>query len=112
MGWGGGGQGHAGGIVTKPGIIHRALFLVRVGALQRPRAAEPGTPAAWGVWQVGGGGGNGTEEDVLPLQEEGTGHLGLLREEAGSASGQTGPSKGRKEEANGVLPIPSQTTGD
>ena len=36
------------------GMIHWALLLVHVGALQRPGAAEPGTPAAWGVW--GGGG--------------------------------------------------------
>lgn len=43
--------------------------------------------------------GEGGEDVQLPQEEE-TGHLELLREEAGSASGQTGPGKGRKEEAN------------
>lgn len=44
-----------------------------------------------------------TEEDVLPLQEE-MGHLGLLHEGAGSASGQTGPGKGRNKETYGSFP--------
>lgn len=104
MGSGGGGQGQAGGMVTGQ---NNTLGFVP-GLCGRP--AE-----AWSCWawntshhRVG----NGTEEAVPPLQGEETGHLGLLGEEADSASAQIGPSKGRKEEASGVPFVPSQTTGE
>ena len=78
-----------------------------MGAQLGPGASGPGTPTAGGRGRVG----DGTGRDVPPRQGGETGRLGLLHEEAGSASGQTGPGKGRKGEANGVLPAPSQTTG-
>lgn len=46
-----------------------------------------------------------TGEDVQPLREEEIGLLGLLPAEAGSASDQTGPGKGKRR-LRGVPPSP------
>lgn len=83
------------------GVTHWALFLAHVGALQRPRTAGPGTLARLpGVGDTG--------EDMQPLREEEIGLLGLLPADAGSASDQTGPGKGKRRLRGSSHPLPNR----
>lgn len=103
MGWGSRGQGRAGGMVMAAGITHWSLFPAHAGALQRPGAAGPGTPVACQRWVI-------AQKRMFPTRKKQVTCGSYVKKQALPLAKLGRQDK--NEEVNGVLPIPSQTSGE